>query len=338
MTRYTVRESPPADGHTESLAVWERNFPAIEFAKRYDWYYRRNPCDVYSFLLTDENGRAIGAAGLAARRFHLFGEERLVGLCSDFSVDAGRRFLSPALQLQRSVLHRGLEQFPFVYGFPNDKAVAVMERVGYRLVCVIPNYTLVLRSAGYLHRTSLSPVSPAVDLATRIWMHLSGVTAADELQETHGVDSRFDDLWREADKAMFTAVRDARFLQWRFLHHPVDRFRVFVLPGEDSRLRGYIVARIDDNGYWRVFDFLVRPRTGSFKALLFALVRRAYDEGATAVNLEFFGDGRVHRALRAAGFWRRPHWRRVVAAAGDDAQAARLRIEANWYLTSADED
>lgn len=340
MQKYSVRESLATD-HGTALAVWTRNVPGVDFAKRYDWYYLNNPYGVFSYLLTDENDSAIGAAGLSARRFHCSGKPQLVGLCSDFSVDVSSRFLIPAAGLQRRVVAKGLERFPFIYGFPNNRAIGVMVRVGYKLLGSVPNYTFVLHTRYYLQRKRVpAAIVTSVDTLIRGWVRtLSLLTSKQALHETNTIDARFDWLWRDASKAMFTGIRDARFLQWRFLRHPIERFRVFVLPDAMGSIRGYAVVSVGENGQWRVVDFLAsQSRPAALPTLLIALVQQAFDEGASSLNLEFFGVSGVHRTLRAIGFRRRPHWRQVLVATEDKALASLLSAQCNWYITSADED
>lgn len=342
--KYSVRELQSAEEHAPPLAVWLRNFPDPEaFRKRYDWYYRNNPHGVFSYVLTDERACTVGAAGLSARRFLLGGEAQFVGLCSDFSVDPGSRFLRPALQLQRAVLRNGLARFPFIYGFPNDRALGVMMRVGYRRLGQLPHYTLPLRSDYYFRRHPLWPAPTAriVDTLIGAWLRASMIAAprAEALEEVGAVDSRFDDLWRAAVRAPIMGIRDARFLEWRFLRNPVQRFRIFVLPSDSQALLGYAVVHGDEAGHWHIFDFLVRPGRGVLAALMLGLVRYGLREEVNSINLEFFGLPRAHRVLQALGFRRRRHWRRIVLApAGDGFPQERLYAPSNWYITSADED
>lgn len=64
---------------------------------------------------------------------------------------------------------------------------------------------------------------------------------------THA-DGSIDDLWEKiVDDYRFETVRDARWLNWRFLHSPLHQYQVLVAR-LDGKLLGYLAYRVQSNG------------------------------------------------------------------------------------------
>lgn len=341
--KYTVSLASGNEGHDLALEVWLRNFPNPgRFRARHEWYYHNNPYSVYSFLLTDDKQRRVGAAGLSERSFSTPEGPRRVGLCSDFAIDAADRCIGPALRLQKTVIEKGLNEYPLLYGFPNERAAVVMKRAGYVPLGKLHSLALMLDSDYYLLRrwpgTWSTAVSRALDGLTAAWIRLLHVMFGRgcRMQETDMVDARFDTLWsRCAFRTLYTTQRTRAFLEWRFTRSPVDRYRIFTftLPASDE-LCGYAVVRNRD-GHWHLVDFL--PLTLRYLPMMMThLLRAARNENVKSVTVEFLGPRAVVLAFRAIGFYPRPTVRCIVFKSRDSVPDL-LRHE-TWYVTGADED
>lgn len=345
--RFQIIAFSKAEEHERALNVWLRNFSQPErFKVRHRWYYQSNPFSVHSFLLLDEDNREVGAAGLAERIFSVNGTSCSFGICSDFAVDPGNRWAGPALQLQKTVMKAAQARFRVLYGFPNEKALPVMMRVGYRVLGPLRCHGLAIRSRYYLERRLSERwvrwVAPAVDAATRAW--IGGLNAllgcGLRVEEISRCDERFEELWTKcAKRHAFIARRDAGFLNWRFMQNPSDAFRMFGFfrPGSKA-LQAYAVMRVRD-GHWHMVDFLCEREGRLLTAMVARVLAMALAHGAKSLSVEFLGSPRVKAAFIACGLQSRPSTRRVVYLPVHGTRVSEdIGKCDHWYVTGGDED
>ena len=328
------------------VSLWVSNLGHPERREdKYDWFYLRNPAGEPHVLLARtpaENGVAVGVIGLGIRHMRL--GDRLVeaGLLADFGVVAEHRTLYPAMLLQTSLRDRFLPQLGLIYGFPNPKSEPVVKRLGYKVAGRMVRYVRVLRSAHYLPAQIPHPIRRIVGRATDGWRHAwrRSQYAHDfrdrSAQWLDQPDARFDALWAaQSDPALLIGVRDRRFLAWRFEHKPWRKFRFLTLSAKDNGLIAYAVCEAVGK-VLHVRDLLCHPDYPDCLALLFdALFHDAYADGRSSVSFEFVGPARVVNTLERLGMVARDS--RNVMCTQTDAHALAMQ-QAQWYLTSADED
>jgi hypothetical protein len=309
-------------------------------ARRYDWFYRRNPQAQASLNLLYSNDEPVGFLGLGARSFYVDGSEAVAGVLVDFVVIPKHRSVFPALTLQRQARAIGLGQKPVIYGLPDTKAVPVCRRLDMHVQKDMQRWVRVTGARHYLERklpAILSvPLSLLTDwtdrLAVRVQVIRCGLLGA----WIESFDDRFDDLWSRAEKrGRAIGVRNRQFLSWRFTEQPGHSYRIFAIERTgDQQLIGYFVCEIAAK-FLAIKDCLNVGSPEEFTKSLLLLSAAARKLGLTAVSVELTAASRVQQSLRRAQFVQRSH-RPFFAVLHESVREAAQKCD--WYITSADED
>lgn len=342
---YQALDGDPVVDRDAVLALWRHCGLAPiakEAAARYDWFYLQNPAGKAQVnLLTAANSKEhIGFLGVGARNFCIAGESQSAGVLVDFVVDPKHRIAMPALMLQRYGQQRALQSMAVLYGIPDTKAVAIMNRLGNHVRFDLPLYARVLRSRPYLQRHMPSwcatPLALCVDSTDRsitgLRLLFSGVVG-EWLDE---FDARFDRLWEAVPKQkLCIGVRDREFLRWRFTDQQDKQFRIFAVRrvGADD-LCSYFVCELLQ-GVVTVKDCLHVGSEAELRDGLLLLSSAARRAGATSVSLQVTPVGDFPRALRMSFFRQRS--KRMFFAVANPSVRDRC-VATRWYVTPADED
>ncbi len=331
--------------------VWEENLPLLSTAqKKFQWYYEQNPVGRGICLSLGEAGspKAIGSAGVGFRRFLVNGKEAMAALVADLAVNRAHRTLYPALLLQRRVIETASERAAFIYGMPNSEASAVFKRLGYRKIAVISRYALVIRSAGYVKKRLngsifAHPAAGLVDafrhiMVLKTWKGTPRGYAAGIVTT---FDRRFDNLWAKASLNLrCAAVRDSRFLNWRYSACPERRYSAFTLSEKNGKesLMGYIVYYLKDRAV-QIDDILAVDNEGALETLLTAFVKCVKEMDADSISIGICGGPGLTGILEKCGFRKRADAREIEVDAlpckGGDAEGLEAQ---GCFFTWGDQD
>ena len=342
---YEVVDGDVRDHREAFLEVCRRGREDRErFVAKYDWFYRSCPWgEPRLFLLrVGGDGPFVGAAAIGRRPMFLDGRPIRAGVLVDLVVDAAHRSLGPALMLQREVLARALDEFDFVYGFPNPKAVRVVTRVGYSMLDDIVRCSRVLRHASYLQRMlprGLARISgvllDATDHCLDVFRELFRGRLAIEWSDEPG--SRMQGLWDSVAAADgLSGSKDIRGLGWRFSASSAQRARyLLVSKHAGGPLEAWFACHAL-GPVLQVRDFWSRGSNRTIRRVeILALIRAARAAGFSLVSVECTAKSRVLASWRSAGFSERG--RRPIVGAWSprlDVPDGAIAI----HLTSADED
>jgi len=218
------------------------------------------------------------------------------------------------------------------YGFPNPRLGFHCHRWGGpQPIKPIPRYVLVLRGGlfepfrrRWLLKTTHAP---------------KGV----EIKEIHFFDERFDQLWEKASKThKIIAMRDAEYLNWRYLKEPGRRFVIFAAE-RNHELLGYIILKPlteKDRRIGSLIDiFDVQDKTVT-KALFLQAVRYFAGEGAD--KLEFYlSDEYYETVLKSTGFVKNQDspkaWEMLIAKSYSPGTEKNVfGNPRNWFITATD--
>ncbi len=161
-----------------------------------------------------------------------------------------------------------------------------------------------------------------------------------------------DALWERARPGYRNiAVRDAAFVEWRFLRPPTRSYRVLAARSGSGALEGYLAWRMTSFmglGWAMLVDLFVPEDDGGARAgraLVGEFVRRARADGAAVAAGLMFGHHRAaSHSLRAGGFVVCPraflprefpvllHWN------GPGEPPPGFFFSRSWYLTLGDYD
>jgi len=342
---YQVVGGDPVQDREHVLQVWRDCGIATmsgQDAARYEWFYLQNPADKaqVNFLTTANAEQRIGFLGVGARLFYIDGESHKAGVLVDFMVEPRHRTAMPALLIQRGGQTRALQSMALLYGIPDTKAVAIMNRLGSHVRFELPFYARVMRFRPYLLRHMptwcATPLAWCVDNADQLITRLRLVTANVVGEWLEAFDARFDRLWDAVPKKnLCIGVRNREFLQWRFCDQPGKRFRIFaVRPRGSGELCSYFVCEFLQ-GMLVVKDCLHVGSSRQLRYGLLLLCAVARASGANVVNLQVTPMGDFPSALRAT-FFRQRSKRLFVANANQSIREPCATLQ--WYVTPADED
>jgi hypothetical protein len=344
---YGVRELD-ASNRQAVLRLWQDNLsPETDFARKFAWFYEEGPAGPGTVLvLYDELGEAVGATGLGRRHGYVRSEPCVLALNADFAIARGHRTVLPALALQRESRRRSRMTFPLSYGFPNEAAVGVFERIGYHRLDQVCRFARILHHEKYVRR--LLDVQAASASVGRLldWLmglgrapRLVSVRLSHQLEWQSVADQRFDRLSLGAT-ARFPVFgdRSARFLNWRFRDKPGRPFDLVTLrrPGSQELVAYAVIEQ--KNGVAAVHDLLAaddRDASALLELSASALARR----GCDSMWFTFLGPRRMVELLKSVGFHPRESRPLVADTSESWAWGSSLVHDAeNWYITDADVD
>ena len=355
---YSIEHAEPAEVRGDLLRLWWDNLPVTRESAdaKYQWTYLEPPLrpdGVFVLRATrgDQAAHIVGTAGLCRRSVFANGRALRAGLLGDLAVDRDHRTALPAIRLARQVRQRAVEQYDITYGYPNHAAEGVFLRCGYHRLGTMSRYAAVLRHAPFVRRVLDVPVLPDIagaglDAARMIARAPRTARARwrYQLQWLDDVDPRFDDLWlRARDQYPLIGQRDMRFLRWRFLRHPTERFQIAALTGQRAARAVHAYAVVQRQGG----SAYLRDLFGRLEAigpLLDLLLPALRDQGCTSVSIGYLGAPHLVDLLLSRKFEYRHSNRTVIVACGNgiDAEPGGLADAVvdpeRWYLTDADED
>ena len=325
----TYRPLPAeGDAHRDVLMrLWRENMSDRRIAtvldRRRAWLYDRNPAGTALTWLVEhvESGEIIGAASAYARMTRVGDRVVKAGILADFVIAHGHRIAGPAVMVQRAIMESARSYgFEFLYGYPNKGAAPIFPRLRYKKIGETSLWVKPLRTAPQLKKF-IHPIAA----------HLGGLfadrlLAANDLRlaltrpgglrtsKTPQPDNRFDLLWERAQHRLpIAGVRNAEYLQWRYMDHPTQKYAFFALEREsDGVLHGYVAYRVHEDKVF-IEDLFCDGDLANTEALLLRFAMRMRREGFASVCVTFVGDDRVLHALERLQFIRRAGSRNLIA-------------------------
>lgn len=291
--------------------VWGADHPHTS-AAFLTWLFRDNPVGEGGGVLLRRGGTLIGFAGLCPRLALRNGETVRVAHGLDFMVDpAATRGLSGTHAVRVAAGWADLaaaQGYAFGINFPNANSIRLLtsDRLGWRPVLsprllVRPLPGLRLREglpAGIPHALAdlgSSVLARGLDLAVRL-----------RVRGWPTVSARHDFAWLAPVPSPGEGIglaRDPAVLAWRYLHHPLHRYRLFTC-GDGAGASGLVAAPRTLFGVPSslVVDLLGAEHPTAAAALVAAAVADAAGQGARIVGGLALAGSPLDRALRRAGF------------------------------------
>ena len=154
-------------------------------------------------------------------------------------------------------------------------------------------------------------------------------------------DDRFDGLWEQAS-AYFrvAAVRDRKFLEWRYGRRPSGDYTLLALE-RDKHLLGYTILALRDGPVriGRVADILCLPGRGRAESLLVGALDFFLREGCDMAECWSPSGGIYHDLIRRYFPRRLPDPVPAVTKIYDDSLDQSLSSDlSRWHLTMGDAD
>lgn len=295
--------------------VWGGDHPHTN-ARFLSWLFASTPAGEPAGVLIRKNGRAVGFAGLCAKRQWLGDREVRLAHGLDYMIApdlsdalAGRVALRVPQRWTQLARDSG---FASGVVFPNANSMRILTspRVGFTAVFQPDLLIRPLPTARFTERVRNVP-RRALSTATRLaalasWIRASsyGRPAGDAVA-MESFDASVDELWARARGELGVAtVRDARYLAWRFSAHPVYRYATFAWK-RGNVCDGYIVAsdrRLFGVDTALIVDLLTVSSASVAPALIDTVVEDARRKAKGMVVALAVRGSSLHDALKSRGF------------------------------------
>ena len=321
------------------------------------WQFEQNPAGRGSGCVAVEGEQIVGFLGFVPKRIKI--EERIVvgAQILDLMVDPQMRGKQLATLLaQHTNMQIKESGASFTFGLPNKNSYSLLtnERVGLRKIFSPPVWVKPLRSFPLLtlsQRYKLPPV--ATRIATGCVALFSSCFRAPPIpthitmEEMEGIDDRFEHLWcvtSEAHPVLF--VRDSAYLGWRYVRHPVYKYRILGV-GERGRLLGFLIVNerlFEGMRVGQLVDWLVEPALPQANTwLLYAAHKWAREQGLDALIAAALPTMSIVHTFRRMGYFpvpRRlePITTNLIVLPFDPTLDTYFQAPARWFWTWGDSD
>jgi len=234
----------------------------------------------------------------------------------------------------------------FTLGLPNERWGSRTAAAGWQRLFPLQWLGRPLRPEVFVARRFGLPWLRRATALSRVW----GWWLANRLRQDPQIEFRkvahagdsFDRLWtRCATDATFSAVRDASWVQWRFLSSPARKYDV-VLAYRNGEAVGYsamhVASTSDKTSAFLAEIVTPSSDTGAQDNLLAGAVANAYAAGADVLTALAVPGTNLHASLRRAGFLRGPAFGVYIVPFTAGLPMDRLRRPENWRLSGAEFD
>ena len=257
----------------EELSVFLAAFPGETLGgkfwlDRFAFWWESNPAFGKGFergWVLRSGGRIVGFCGIIPSKFQLLEKETTVFSTTTWRVLPEQR--SQSLQLLFKVINASRQSLLFCTT-PGDITVSVLKALKFQLLparvprrsVVVTNAERVIRTL-FRHNRSAAVLGKlaggAVERLQAVWSRCSDSrTDGRSVRVLAAAGSEFDQLWNRTRKRYAnTNVRTAETLAWYCFGNPSFGKKLFGFY-RDGELQGYMMCRLNEGGWLRVFECL----------------------------------------------------------------------------------
>lgn len=254
MPDWIVRKYRPEDKE-QSLALMQAVSGHAPDRAAWDWYIERNPYGANMGWVADDHGKIVGRYGMVPMEMQANGKRMIIAQAVEIMTHPDYRkqgmFPAMATQVFADLPAMGIN---FAIGFPNDAARPGHQKFGWKELGWIQASLRPIHSGVVGKRYFKNPLAARLsgvgsDIALKLlfdWRRPAGLgTVTSTVIDRF--DGQFDDLWRRAgSRYPIALVRDARYLNWRYVDCPYSYTkRLFEI---DGRLVGCSIVRVLPRG------------------------------------------------------------------------------------------
>jgi len=271
-------------GQALVYGIWENN-------KQTSSGFDENSMSSAEPLSLTNYGRLVGFAALIPQRFCVKGEEHIAGLREDL--------VAPGLNREDIVVNlteRLLEDMKargwlWSYHIADKKDAAVyINKLGHTKVAEIP-YWVKVRKWRLVKKWLGLKGRPKETAGFRMAYHSYRVRMVREF------DDRFDQLWDRCKNEYPIAIaKDAKYLKWRYLDHPIDHHQVLTVE-DQGKLKGFAVLKGGD-----LLELFCDVDTDAYKTLVKAAEKVWRSTGQDISRTYSLGNRLAESALKINGW------------------------------------
>ena len=347
MTRYSVIEADVQNNRDDILAILIKNLDGPS-TNRYVWNYNQCPYGPAHCWLAkhEESNTFIGTAALFPRVILVKGNPEYAAIAGDFAVDIQHRNLRPALALQKEIQSKIHDtKFKFIYGLPNKQAKGILLRIGYKKIGRLTHFIKPLRSE-YQHNKYIHPFLQLKIFRMTVDILIKNFSKEKRYKTTLNYsiitpeyfDDRFDVFWKNVSKHItIIGERTSVFLNWRYIHLPEKKYKIFCLLDEHNDIIGYIVYYLENNMCY-IMDMLFEPSTEVISMILAEFSRFIRMKGAGSISVDYLGGSLLESELHEFNFLPIENEADLIMYSPDMADITDLCKKENWHFFAGDND
>jgi len=345
----------------EIIKLYNLAYDKPKTEEDYEWLYDRNPSGAsYVWLAIDEdNGLTVSARPVFPWRMKILDNELIATQAGDALTHPNyrRRGIFTALveAAWSELRERGI---PLTYSFPIEASLSIHRKarvrsdgytgcheVGFLRRMVKPLQVQELLVYRYGSNLSWKYLGRGIDIMMRLLTERAAWSRSRRLiiKKVLYFDQRFDALWKRASKHYkVIAVRDSKFLNWRYIDTPKKRHTVISAEaGED--VLGFAVIEIAQLGHGLKEAYLVEvfPIDDSkvVNALLSSVMQYCRELNFSKIIAGALEGSDYAKILLRAGFISRQDRLPLVIHIHSEMPFAQILLDSkNWFITWGDLD
>jgi len=314
----------------------------------WEWKYFKPPfqfADGPRMFIIERRGIIIGFQGMISCRIKIGPEIKPMIWAVDFAVHPRYQRQGLGIQLLKAVMKEQPDTIQM--GTPLPNAYQLGKKLGCRDLTELISHKRITAPAPFFRRNNpLAAIGASCLFAlANIVSGMSAILSRNKdlsILEADAFDSRFDQFWNEVqDDYEAIVVRDAAYLNWRFMQRPGNRYSVLAAM-RGNKIVGYMVTRLsmsDDISKGDIVDFLTRKNdTAAFTFLLHHAVKRLTVRKAAIISCTITPFQRPQKkVLRGNGFFVGKRISPLTFGPQGLGSDFLPKVK-DWYLTLSDSD
>lgn len=254
--------------------------------KHWNWKYKDNLIEKTIVTVDQEDEDIAGHVALVPFPAKWHDREVVFGARTDTMVSPRYRGKGIYKHLNEEMIETArVNGIDYLFGYPAAKAKVLLEKytgaveIGYIPRLMKINKVSSLLSSRIPVLKGVKPLLKAADLFFRSKEY--ELPSGYEIRSLNRADDSFNLLWEKGKSlANITLVRNADFLNWRFINHPDFKYHLIGLYKEEE-LVGYAVTRIEEKPYGAgivrngfIVDLFADSNEESWKFLIQAAIQQ----------------------------------------------------------------
>jgi hypothetical protein len=342
----TIR--PYRDGdECELVRLFEKTYGRRITEAHWRWKLKRQPSPVHNVWLAVSGDRPIAQHAGIPTKFWLAGTQvtTIVGVDRMTAPEFRRQGLMT--EVVRQALANWREGgIAFLIGLPNEQWEKRRRAFGWQSLFPLQWMVRPLRPEAILARRLRIPLLNRATAVAALWNRvLKGRLKRDpdvQIEQVRNAGEEFDQIWESCKSdAMFSTVRDAAWVNWRFLSSPSGEYQLVLArrAGKAVGYAAYRLARTEQKTSAYLAEIVTaRTDSGCRDTLLDDLIDKLRAADAeTLVALAVPGT-LTFRWLCGAGFFLGHAFSVQLAPLSPELPIDQMRDPENWSITGADFD
>jgi len=257
------------EGDEQELTVFNKKVMAGPSTPQYwTWKYFKNPAGKGGFALALDGKRIVGRVGGIPLRMRVGEKEVLSAQALDTDIMNEYRKGFTYYRLDNMAIKVGKEKgVGFVFGFSTKSTYEISTKtLGFRHAAAVVKWVKLLDPIPFLGKKL------GITKYTEVLRNNLRRFATRKQNPFHGkkeqglsgpdlihFDKRFDQLWEKSIKGEIAVVRDAKYLNWRYIECPVADYKTYYIE-HSERIEGYVILQVIEREgiiYGYIVDLLV---------------------------------------------------------------------------------